>query len=134
MILDEQELFSNKQAVTASCASTNVVNMGKREISFGTPVEVYIQVTEAFNNLTSLTIKVQTAADEAFTSPVSLAEETILQANLTAGAVSAIKFLPKGNLGYIRLYYTVTGTTPPTTGKILAGIVDGTEESFHNAG
>lgn len=132
MILDEQNLFSDNQAITATAASTNVIDFGKREIAFGTPVELFIQVSEAFNNLTSLTITLQTASTEAFSSPVSLIEQTILLANLTKGAVSTIKFLPQWNLGYMRLYYTITGTAP-STGKILAGIVDGAQESFHNA-
>lgn len=131
MILDEQGLFSNKQKITASAVSENILDLGKREVSFGTPVELFIQVTEDFNNLTSLTIKVQTAIDEAFASAVDLVEQTIALADLKKGAVSSIKFLPKGNLGFMRLYYTVTGTAP-TTGAVLAGIVDGHQESFHN--
>lgn len=124
MILDEQALFSNNQAVTADAASTNVVKLGVGEFANGTPVPVFIQVTEAFNNLTSLEIKIQTATDAAFTTPVTLASQTILLANLTKGAESSLNFLPKGNLGYVRLYYDVTGTAP-STGKILAGIVAG---------
>ena len=131
MILDEQGLFSNNQKITATAVSTNVLDLGKREVSFGTPIELFIQITEDFNNLTSLGIKVQTATDEAFTSAVDLIEETILAAKLVKGAVSSIKFLPKGNLGYMRLVYTVTGTNP-TKGGILAGIVDGAQESYHN--
>jgi len=124
MILDEQALFSNNQAVTADAASTNIVKLGTGEFAVGTPIPIFIQVTEAFNNLTSLAIKVQTATDAAFTTPVELASQTILLANLTKGAESSLNFLPKGNLGYIRLYYDVTGTAP-STGKILAGIVAG---------
>ena len=131
MILDEQGLFSNNQKITATTASTNILDLGKREVSFGTPVEVFIQVTEDFDELTSLSIKVQTAIDEEFTTAVDLVEQTILAANLKKGAISSIKFLPKGNLGYMRLMYTVTGTAP-TKGSILAGIADGAEESFHN--
>ena len=131
MILDEQSLFSDNQAITATCNSENILDLGNREVSFGTPVEVFIQVTEDFDKLTSLTIKVQSSADESFSSAVSLIEQTILLADLKAGAVSTIKFLPKGNLGYMRLNYTVTGTAP-TQGAILAGIVDGNQESFHN--
>ncbi len=131
MILDEQSLFSDNQAITATCNSENILDLGNREVSFGTPVEVFIQITEDFDKLTSLTIKVQSSADEAFSSAVSLIEQTILLADLKAGAVSTIKFLPKGNLGYMRLNYTVTGTAP-TQGAILAGIVDGNQESFHN--
>lgn len=131
MILDEQGLFSDKQAITETCVSTNILDMGYREVSFGTPVELFIQVAETFNNLTSLTIKVQTAKEEDFSDAVDLAEDTILASSLIKGATSVIKFLPKGNLGYIRLSYTVVGTAP-TEGKILAGVVDGVQESFHN--
>ena len=131
MILDEQGLFSNKQAITSSCVSENILDLGKREVSFGTPVELFIQIAETFNNLTSLNIKVQTATDEEFLDTIDLIEHTMLLDELEQGEVSSIKFLPKGNLGYMRLSYTVVGSTP-TTGKILAGIVDGTQESFHN--
>lgn len=132
MILDEQNLFSDKQAITTNSASTNIIDFGKREMAFGTPVELFVQITETFNNATALKIDVQTSANEAFTSPVSLISQTIAVADLKAGAVSTVKFLPKGNLGFMRLYYTLTGETAPTKGKILAGIVDGVQESFHN--
>ncbi|MBE7705428.1 MAG: hypothetical protein E7Z90_06440 [Cyanobacteria bacterium SIG29] len=131
MILDEQSLFSNKQAVTATCVSENVLDFGKREVAFGTPVELFIQSSETFNNLTSLTIKVQSATDEAFTNAVDLVESTMALADLAKGAEANIKFLPKGNLGFMRLQYVVTGDAP-TTGKILAGICDGIQQSFHN--
>ena len=131
MILDEQGLFSNNQKVTASTASENILDLGKREVSFGTPVELLIQVTEDFNNLTSLDIKVQTSVEEDFSDSVDLIEQTMTLSELKKGEVSAIKFLPKGNLGYMRLFYTVNGSTP-TKGKILAGITDGVQESFHN--
>ncbi len=132
MILDEQGLFSNKQAITKSCVSENVLDMGKREVSFGTPVGLFIQIAETFNNLTSLSIKVQTSMEEDFSSNVDLVEQKMLLDELTKGAVSSIKFLPKGNLGFLRLVYTVDGTNP-TQGAIIAGVVDGVQESFHNA-
>lgn len=132
MILDEQGLFSNKQAVTESCVSENVLDMGKREVSFGTPVGLFIQIAETFNNLTSLSIKVQTSMEEDFSSSVDLVEQKMLLEELTKGAVFSIKFLPKGNLGFLRLVYTVDGTNP-TQGAIIAGVVDGVQESFHNA-
>ena len=132
MILDEQGLFSNKQAVTESCVSENVLDMGKREVSFGTPVGLFIQIAETFNNLTSLSIKVQTSMEEDFSSSVDLVKQKMLLEELTKGAVFSIKFLPKGNLGFLRLVYTVDGTNP-TQGAIIAGVVDGVQESFHNA-
>ncbi|MCD7878515.1 MAG: hypothetical protein LUG16_01120 [Candidatus Gastranaerophilales bacterium] len=132
MILDEQSIFSNYQSITGTCASENILDLGAREVSFGTPVELYIQITESFDSLTSLTIQIQTSEDEDFTTPVTLLEHTVLLEDLTEGTVLPVKFLPKGNLGYMRLYYTVTGTEP-TQGQILAGLADGIQESFHNA-
>jgi hypothetical protein len=129
MILDEQSLFSNNQIVNV--VSNNILDLGKREVSFGTPIELFIMVTETFDNLTSLKVEIQTATDEEFINPLILAEYTVLLENLKKGDVIPVKFFPKGNLGYVRLYYAVNGTTP-TTGKILAGIVDSQQESYHN--
>ncbi len=134
MILDEQNIFSDNQKVLEDGASENVLYFGDRELAFGTPVELFIQITEDFDNLTSLKISVQTSKEEEFSLPVDLIDETIAADNLTAGTVSNIKFLPKGNLGFMRLYYTLSksGDLAPTKGSILAGIVDSNQQSFHN--
>lgn len=134
MLLDLENLFSDNQAITADAASTNVVKMGGnyKEVAFGTPIPLHIQVTEDFATLTSLNIQVQTATDAAFTTPVVLAETgAIAAATLKAGYVAPINFIPKGNKGYMRLYYDVTGSNA-TAGKITAGIVAGDEGSYHN--
>ena len=121
-ILDRQILFSNEQAITASAASTDVVDLGaNRDIGAGEPLYVLVQVMQAFDNLTSLTIALQTSATENFASPVQLTARTVALASLTAGATFSVGPVPGGTLRYVRLYYTVTGTTP-TTGKITAGI------------
>ena len=135
MLYDKECLFSENQAITADAASTNVIKMSKgqlKEVAFGTPIPLRIQVTETFATLTSLEIKVQTATDAAFTTPVDLASTgAIAAATLKAGYVASINFIPKGNLGYMRLYYDVTGSNA-TAGKITAGIVAGNEGSFQN--
>ncbi len=135
MLLDTENLFSDNQAITADAASTNVINLadGKyKEVAFGTPIPLHIQVTEDFATLTSLNIQVQTAEDEAFTTPVTLTETgAIAAATLKAGYVAPINFIPRGNKGYMRLYYDVTGSNA-TAGKITAGIVAGDEGSYHN--
>ena len=124
-ILDRQILFSNEQAITASAASTDVVDLGaNRDIGAGEPLYVLVQVMQAFDNLTSLTIALQTSATENFVSPVQLTARTVALASLTAGATFSIGPVPGGTLRYVRLYYTVTGSAP-TVGKITAGI--GTE-------
>jgi len=123
MLLDAQCLFSDNQAITADAASANVVRFGKGEFTF---VPLLIQVTQDFATLTSLTVKVQTAVDSAFTTPVDLASSTLAAASLTAGTVIPINYIPKGNLGYIRIYYDVTGSNA-TAGKITAGVVAGVD-------
>lgn len=135
MLYDLENLFSDNQAVTSDAASTNVVKLSNgplKEVAYGTPIPLRIQVTEDFATLTSLEIKVQTATDAAFTSPVTLATTgAVAAASLVAGYVAPINFIPKGNLGYLRIYYDVTGSSA-TTGKITAGIVAGNEGSYHN--
>ena len=135
MLYDLENLFSNNQAVTADAASTNIIKLAAgqlKEVAFGTPIPLRIQVTEDFETLTSLNIKVQTASDEAFTSPVDLASTgAIAAADIKAGYVAPINFIPKGNLGYMRLYYDVTGSNA-TAGKITAGIVAANEGSYQD--
>lgn len=135
MLYDLENLFSNNQAVTADAASTNIIKLAAgqlKEVAFGTPIPLRIQVTEDFETLTSLNIKVQTASDEAFASPVDLAATgAIAAADLKAGYVAPINFIPKGNLGYMRLYYDVTGSNA-TAGKITAGIVAANEGSYQD--
>lgn len=134
MRLDSQAIFSNEQAITATTASTNVIKMSAgvlNEVAFGKELPLLIQVVEAFNNLTNLKVGIQTATDEAFTTPVTLCEATLALNKLTVGAKFPIHCIPAGNKGYMRLYYTVNGTAP-STGKITAGIVDAVDGSFQD--
>lgn len=126
MYLDKQLMFDESAAaITASGASTNVLDLGSADVGKSEEIDIFARTTEAFNNLTSLGIKLQTATDAAFTSPVDLpAQETI---TLASGGLAINKEvlraqLPKGCLRYVRLYYTVTGTAP-STGKITAGLI-----------
>lgn len=130
-MIDSQLMFSDGQAVTATAASENVIKLGDREVAFGTPIPLLIQIKEAFNNLTSLKIAVETATDEAFTSPVELAATTVLLADLVKGKQVPLVFMPAGNLGYARLKYTVVGTAP-TTGKVFGAVVDCLQQGHHN--
>lgn len=127
MLLDAQNLFSENQALTSGSAySTNVVKFGKNDVSY---VPVVIQVTEDFAGLTSLAVEVETADNAAFNNSVSLVSSSLLLAGLKAGNKFPIAYLPKGNKGYMRLKFTVTGTA--TAGKITAGVVASDELSWH---
>lgn len=134
MLLDKETLFSDRQAVTTSAASTNVVHtaLGKlKEIAFGTPMPLLIQVVEKFVGCTSVKVAVQTSATESFAQPVTLAETAAIAVkDLVAGYKFPINFMPKGNLGYTRLFFTVDGTA--TAGKIDAGFVAAHDNSYQD--
>jgi hypothetical protein len=139
MIVDNTLVYSDSQAITATAASTNVVDVGaagtpfgaaaamSRDIGKASEIPLYVSVTEAFNNLTSLKIDFQ--SDDAIgfgTANNVVASRTYALAELTLGARLPFPAeIPEGTTGrYTRLNYTVTGTAP-STGKIFASVVAG---------
>lgn len=141
MILDKENLFSDNQAITADAASTNIIDLGApgtpvggaaaltRDIGKGKPIDLLIQVTEDFDNLTSLDIEVQVDTVENFASPTVVMQHNVALADLVAGYVCPLQVVPPGtNQRYMRLYYDVNGTNP-TAGKITAGVVLGGVQS-----
>lgn len=136
MLFDSQNSFSWEQAITADAASENVIAMGNKdflpEVAFGTPIPIEIRVVESFATLTSLEVKVQTDDNSSFSSPTVLATTgAIAAADLTAGAVLPIIYVPKGNEGFMRLYFDVTGSNA-TAGKISAGVVAAHDNSYQD--
>lgn len=127
MLLDQQALFSAAQAITATAASTNVIDTGSnKDVGKYGDIPLLIQVVEGFNNLTSLTVTVQTDDNSAFSSAADVLSMTIPLASLVLGYKSPVITLPMKMERYIRLNYTVTGTAP-TTGKVTAGITGGAQ-------
>lgn len=139
MIFDKTLQFSDQQAITATAASTNAIDllaMGTvpnaaaaldRDAFKSTKVPLLVQVTEAFNNLTSLKIDIELDSTETFTPDKTITLGTFLLAELVAGFQIPWTLLPQGvDLQYMRLKYTVTGTAP-STGKITAGVVAGVQ-------
>jgi hypothetical protein len=137
MIVDNTLVFSDSQAVTATAASTNTIDLGAAgtpagasaaltfDIGKGTNIPILIEVTEAFATLTSLTFSLETDDNTSFSSPTTVAQgPAVLAAALTLGAV--INFPAEVPIGvaerYLRLKYTVGGSSA-TAGKIFAGIV-----------
>ena len=126
MILDKQNLMSDDQALTASVASTNVIDLGDdtskvKALNEKGDLEVFAQVTTAFSGGTSVKATLQSDDDEAFGSPTTLIETAaIAVADLVAGYGFRFKGLPEINERYLRMYFTVVGT--PTAGKVTAGL------------
>ncbi len=144
MIFSLQQLFSDDQAITATAVSTNIIDLGAPELPYGAKAAVYqdvgkgvhipilIQVTEAFNTLTSLTITIETSANSDLSSPVVLSTQTVLLANLKVGMQTFVQCVPTGaDKRYLGVRYTVTGTAP-TLGKITAGITMGNQTNRLN--
>ena len=141
MIVDNTLVFSDSQAITATARSTNIVDLGaagtpagmtnavRRDIGIGNEIPIAVTITEAFNNLTSLTFQLEVDDDPAFGSPTVVAvgpAVTLASGNLALGKL--INFpaeLPEGtNERFLGLRYTVAGAAP-TTGKVFAAIVAG---------
>lgn len=134
-IISAQEIYSDQQVITASAASTNVINFGTPGtwVHATTPIVddkgpskicLGVQVTEDFDALTSLGIAFETDNNAAFASATVVYTETILLADLVAGKKTSVRHIPFNTLEpYTRVNYTVNGSNP-TVGKITAGITE----------
>lgn len=135
MVLDKNTTLSSDQAITASAASTDVLDLGargktaynsvqlKHNVGKARHIPFLIQVTENFATLTSLTVAIETDDNSAFSSPKEIIRVVVPVAELKAGFIFPIDKLPRGIVErYVRVYYTVTGSNA-TAGKITAGVV-----------
>lgn len=121
-LVDSILIFSDEQAITATAASTNVIDFGEvnPNLGAGTPLIINFIITEAFATLTSLQISLQQGATSTpATELVNL--PAIAAANLTKGAYIPEIMIPSQHLRYMRLYYTIAGSNA-TAGKIFAYI------------
>lgn len=140
MILDDTLVLSDAQAITASAASTNIIDLGATGTAFGhaaalardvgkgpISIPIIVNVVETFATLTSLQVALQVDDDAAFGSPTTIATgPAIAAATLVAGYRFTFPAeLPEGTSErYLRLNYTVAGTNA-SAGKITAAIVAG---------
>ena len=118
MYIDSLLEFSRAQALTASGASTNIIDLGSdRDIGPGRPLWVVVAAAGAARNTTgaeTYSIALQTDDNAAFSSPTTIATVAPAAASLTAGARLVIG-MPFANERYLRLNYTLGGTTPSVT-------------------
>ena len=130
-ILDKFLQYSDKQAVTTTAVSTNVVDAGAtknpaigRDLGAGTPLYLFVSVSQTFTaaGAGTLTATLQDSADNSsFADVASLGPFSLAQ--LTAGRGFYVG-LPIPTRRYTRVNYTV-GTGPMTAGILSAHIVDG---------
>lgn len=122
MLIDDKNVYSDSQSITATADSTNKVcamaQMGRLDVG---DAFITVKVTEAFNNLTSLQVDLQQSDTESG-SYTSVQTMTLALASLTKGAFFGFRDLPRNlTKKWTKLVYTVTGSAP-STGKIFAAL------------
>lgn len=127
MILDKLLMFSEAQAVTASAASTDVIDLGpidgtRRDIGVGYPLELFVNVntTAAAAGAATVNIQLQTSPDNSTWTTLTSSGDLALSA-LTSGKRVMSQKVPQGVQRYLRINYVV-GTGPLTAGAFTAGI------------
>lgn len=121
MFLDAQALFSDAQALTASAASTNIMDLGvARNVFDGEPMAVLMTVDVAADTASgneTYAFSIQCDDNSGFSSATSLINAHAISGSaLTLGSQHIIP-IPVGQTveQYLRVYYTLGGTTPSVT-------------------
>lgn len=132
MILDQQNLFSDAQAITVSANSSNVIDTlpvvtpnTKSGIGDGEDISLFVQVGSAFAGGTSLQVQLVSADDAALSTNAQVHFDTgaVALGSLTARARLVAVDLPFGRYRrYVGLKYTVVGTM--SAGTVTAGLVE----------
>jgi hypothetical protein len=135
-ILDKFLQYSDKQAVTSTAVSTNVVDAGAtknanigRDLGAGTPLYLMINVSQTFTaaGAGTLTATLQDSADNSSWADIA-SLGTLSLAQLVAGMKYWVG-LPIPTRRYTRVNYTVA-TGPMTAGIVSAHIIDGANFNF----
>jgi hypothetical protein len=130
MYIDKLLQVSNEQAVTATAASTDVIDYGQANPNSGLNDNVVMAITvdEAATAAGAATVvfSVQDSADNSSFADV-YATTTIGKATLVAGYQILIP-MPYKHRRYVRVYYTVA-TGPLTAGKFSAQVVTGVQQN-----
>lgn len=119
MILDAQNNFSEGQALTATAASTNLIDLGiDRNIGVGEKLAVMVNVEVAADDTTgdeTYSVAVQTDDNSSFSSATELGSFSIARG--TAAGEKFVFLIPADETPerYLRVNYTLGGTTPTVT-------------------
>lgn len=127
MILDKLLMFSEAQTVTATAASTDVIDLGpidgtRRDIGVGYPLEFWttVNTTATASGAATVNVQLQTSPDNSTWTTIASSGDLALSA-LVAGKRIVSQKVPSGVQKYLRVNYTV-GTGPLTAGAFTSGI------------
>ena len=124
MILDNDGVVSDAQAVTADAGSTNVIDLGVtgRRFGAGEAMALVLFVDVAADGTTTdetYQIEIQTDDDVAFGSATDLQAIDKTYAQLTLNSVHAFILDPNWTFErYLRVRFDVGGTTPTITATV----------------
>jgi hypothetical protein len=128
MFIDKLLQVSSEQVVTASAASTDVIDFGQVNPNSGlnqnTTVAITVDEAAAAAGAATVAFSVQDSADNSTFADVAVTAP-IGKAALPLGAQVLIP-MPAQHRRYVRVYYTVA-TGPLTTGKFSAQVVTGVQ-------
>lgn len=131
MYIDKLLQVSNEQAVTASAASTDVIDFGQANPNSGlndnTSFAITVDEAAAAAGAATVTFSLHDSADNSTFADVAVTA-AIGKASLTAGQQVLIQ-MPAKHRRYVRVYYTVA-TGPLTAGKFSAQIVTGVQQNI----
>jgi len=144
MILSQNLILSDNQAVTNDAESDNIIDLGaagipygaagplNRDVGKGTPVPILIQITETFNNLQFFEVSIETSdSDSGGFNYVS--RSSIPAAQAVAGYQYGLQVLPTNLKRYIRLFLNGSGGTIPSAGRVTAAITMGNQTNITGA-
>jgi hypothetical protein len=125
--VDKLTEMSDEQAVTASAASTDYIDLedAGRDVGVGEETYLVIIVDESVTAAGAATVvfALETDDNSGFSSATALvATAAIPKATLVAGYEVLVVALPHNCERYLRVYYTVA-TGPLTAGKFTAMVV-----------
>ena len=129
MYIDKNLQVSNEQAVTATAASTDVIDFGQVTPDVGmsdTSMVITVDETATAAGAATVTFAVQDSADNATFADVAVST-AIGKATLVAGYQHVIP-MPTKLRRYCRVNYTVA-TGPLTAGKFSAQVVAGFQQN-----
>lgn len=152
MIRDNDLIFSDSQAITATAFSTKSIevtngNLNDKQVAFldiapGESIRVVGRITESFNTLTSLLFELFVNNADSFSGAETLVLQRLI--TLASGGLALGKTLFDGVLPneilpdpprqriFYKARYTVGGTDP-TTGKIDLAFSWGSHSANHDA-
>lgn len=130
MIIDRNLQVSNEQAVTATAASTDVIDFGQANPNTGlsdhSNMVITVDESATAAGAATVTFALQDSADNSTFLDVAVTA-AIGKAALTAGQQFVIA-MPTKHRRYVRVNYTVA-TGPLTAGKFSAQVVAGIQQN-----